>query len=188
MTTEDKYWESKSDEEKEKIRLEQSLTTQEIRDQELNIANPVRMVPCGYDDCDYVQRVVVSADFKSLKLHWNQHFYENPFDRVRFLAQKEKELLEFREKLEHEDPETQKNIRAFDAEHLPTVPVSDTQDVPTVQKKQVGREKLLAKIQKAGGLPTPETQMQTIARRIRKFFGSFSLGSGNDTIVERSYD
>ncbi len=184
----DKYWEGLSEEEKEKIRLEQSLTNQEIRDQELNVANPVRMVPCGYEKCDYVQRVVVSADFKTLKLHWNQHFYENPFDRVRFLAQKEKELLELNEKLQHEDPETQRNIQAFDAEHLPA-PVSDTSDASVLNvHRQVSNQKLLVKIQKAGGLPSEATRFQKIICRIRKFFGSFSLGSGNDVIVERSYD
>src|SRR6266566_255551 len=183
----DKYWEGLSEEEKEKIRLEQSLTNQEIRDQELNVANPVRLVPCGYEKCDYVQRVVVSADLKTLKLHWNQHFYENPFDRVRFLAQKEKELLEFREKLEHEDPETQKNIRAFDAEYFPTAPVPESADAPVERQQVVKSEKLLVKIQKAGGLPTPETQVQRIVRRIRKFFSDFSLGSSDQVIKEKSF-
>src|SRR5439155_2700620 len=184
----DKSWEEMSSEEQKEIRQLQSLTRQEIQDSELNVANQVRMVPCGYETCDYVQKVLVSADFKTLKLHWNQHFYENPFDRVRFLAQKEKELLEFREKLEHEEPESQKNIRTFDAEHLPRPPVSDMQDVSVVERKQFGNQKLLDKIVKAGGLPIPESQIQRIARMIRKFFGSFSLGSGNDQIRERSYD
>ncbi len=184
----DKSWEEMSPEEQKKIRQLQSLTRQELQDSELNVANQVRMVPCGYEKCDYVQRVLVSADFKTLKLHWNQHFYENPFDRVRFLDQKEKELLEFREQLQHNDPESQRNIRAFDAEHLPTL-VPDSVDVSVERKQVVKTEKLLDKIVKGGGLPTPETQMQRIVRKIREFFGSFSLGSSGDEVVkERSFD